>query len=330
MFSSQIGFAQKLDFSPYEGKFDYALLDQTCIYIPLRPIEAGYTHEIWKRCLTPNSKVTLHYGSGPWSLRHSFAWSKSKDMTFGVSFWGSNTGRANTYVDYREFEKKDSVELVRTASDEEIIKKKSVWVTPMHEYYNSFFRLSKRPGQAYTDAMYNTLDFDIYAPSPDRIQFYLRDTTALYIWECQLPADRNPDWKEIKVYTSPKTDFEYAPLKYSKSYSGTKTALNAIQDSLFFEGHFKIIAQGEHKFIINREHALIYYIGNEQIVRIGSVSVPHNYPTIRSKKLFIEDRDNGEIIFFGPVTWEDNNHPKPKIKVMNEAEMKEKFKYVLK
>jgi hypothetical protein len=124
-------------------------------------------------------------------------------------------------------------------------------------------------------------------------------------------------------------DLEYAPRKYSDSYSGTKTQFKAIKDSLFFDGHFKIIAQNEHKFIINREHGLIYYLGKKEIARIGKVDVTDDYPVLRGKKLFIEDRDNNEIIFFAPVSWEKNRHPKPKVRTMNEQEIKEKFRYVM-
>ena len=319
---------QQLNYKLYEGRFDYALIEDSKIYSVNRANDWNSADYIWTKSLQKPSPVFINYSTAFLKPNYPSAWIKTRNTLFYIIFFSSNTGLANTYIHYREPEKKDSLEMTKSINIKEIPEVR-LWITPLSDYYDSFFRLKRIPNRTQTEAMYNTLDFDIHAPSPNLVRFYLRDTTALYVWECQLPAASNPDWKEVKVYTSPKTNFEYPPLKHSKSYSGTKTVRNAIADSLFFDGHFKVIEQGTNKFIINREHAIIYYISDTAIVRVGSVAVPDNYPTIRGKKLFIEDRDNGQLIFFAPVSWENNSYPKPKVKVLNEKEMKEKFKYVL-
>lgn len=98
---------------------------------------------------------------------------------------------------------------------------------------------------------------------------------------------------------------------------------------MFFDGHFKVVTQNNEKYIINRNHGYIYYLGKKKIERIGKVQVAENYPKIQGKPLFIEDRDQNRLIFFAPIEWEDTKLPKPNVYYMQEDEMREYFKYVM-
>ena len=326
--------SQDLDYTNYKGFFEYSLLYNNKIYIPIRPKEVGFVHKIFKKSIRNENGIYLHFTSGSWNASIPYAWSIFEDIALNVTYYLSSTGQGIIpHIEYREFETRDSIELYSLPPDTEI-KSDYEWITPLDDYQSSFRRL-KRPfsWQEINQLMNSNKSFDINNQSHNLLQLYFRDTTTLFIWQSKIPAEldsnKNEIWQEVAVYTSPKTDFEYPPFKYSNSYSGTKTHINGITDSLFFDGHFKIIKQYDQTFIINREHALIYHMGEKAIKRIGKVVIEGDYPAIRGKKLFIEDRDNSQIIFFAPVTWEDNDLPKPRVRVMNEAEMKEKFKYVM-
>jgi hypothetical protein len=324
--------AQIEKYAPYEGKFDYALLEENCFYIPFRPKEGEVVHILRKQCLSPKSMVIEHFSAGPENPKLSFAWAKRGNLAFGVDLMGFGERRSHinfNHLIYRKFETKDSVQMSNLTAIEALAEI-HIQIPFLIEYYRSFKRYGEEPSSdKAVQEMYNTLNIDLYAPSPDLLQLYLRDTTTLFVWQIKLPEDENDWWRQLAVYTSPKTNYEYPPMRNPKINAGLNTQLNGIQDSLFFDGHFKVIAQGEHKFIINREHGLIYHMGDKKIVRVGHVEVSATYPSLRGKKLFIEDRDKGDILFFGPVHWEETDLPKPKTRVMTEKEMKKKFKHVL-
>lgn len=313
----------------HEGIFEYALVSGSEVYIPIRPSLTGKVHIIWKKKMYVESPVYLHLCSAPENPNFGFAWSKSGDTIFNLDFWRSNSGRSS-YINYRQFESKDSLELTYLPRDLEI-KKNTFLLIPLLHYFKSFGKLRYKLNREELIDIDNTLNFDIYAPNDKKLEFYLRDKEAFYIWECDVP-DKGivANWHQVSVYGLKDWDVNYPPRKYSESYSSEKVKLNSIPDSLFLQGHFKVVVQGKNKFIVNREHALIYYMNDKEIVKVGGIDVSKDYPTIRGKKLFVEDRDNKEIIFFAPVIWEKNKYPKPKVRVMSEAEMKEKFKYVLK
>lgn len=62
-----------------------------------------------------------------------------------------------------------------------------------------------------------------------------------------------------------------------------------------------MVAQGEHYFLINLKHGAVYYLGPEKIEKVAQLQPVPEERTIRSRRLFIEDRDNGVLIFFAPV-----------------------------
>lgn len=322
------GFTGQLDYSKFEGLFTYALIENRAFYMPIRPTEIGFSDIVWKKSLEKTSIPILHYGGGS-EIRKPYAWDKDTLNLYTVDYFASNSGQMNTYISYRPFERLDSIEIKKLPPDMEISKKLK-WVNPMSDYYMSFFKKLPFPSKSEVEKMYETLDFDIYSPVPNIVRLYLRDKCVFYIWEFHISDNYSTNqWTEVATYTSPNVDTLYRPLKYSNSYSGTRTSYNAVADSLFFEGHFKVIIQNNESYVINREHGKIYHLGKDSINLIGTVDFTNKYSVIRGQRFFIEDRDSNEIIFFAPVKWNSTPYPKPNVRIMDNIELKDKFKFIL-
>lgn len=123
------------------------------------------------------------------------------------------------------------------------------------------------------------------------------------------------EWKELATYSI--DSLPYLPMKVEYNQgtlpSGKHHRYEAIGDSLFFEGHFKVIAQDGEYYCINIDTGLLYHIGDQDIARIGALDVK-DYPSwIFGKPLFIEDRDAGELVFFSAVERTNTKRPFPKI-----------------
>lgn len=164
---------------------------------------------------------------------------------------------------------------------------------------------------------------------------YSADTLGSYpyldenLWILHFPDTLKDDPRAQKKFRrlyklpdEPYTDKNYVPSGHHHQYE-------AIDDSLFFEGHFKIVPQGKERFVINTQHGAIYWLGQQAIQKVGQIQMDQ-YLSLNNKKLYIEDMDNNQIILFAPVEWKNNNLPKPKVKVMNKQLIQEKFQYILK
>lgn len=109
--------------------------------------------------------------------------------------------------------------------------------------------------------------------------------------------------------------------------SKEKMIFNAIADSLFFDGHFKVIAQGKERFAINLNHGGIYHLGSKQIKKVGQVNLANYNRKLLGKKRFVHNKDKNEIIFFAKV--EKISEPFPKTRViLSDEEFKELFRNV--
>lgn len=315
---------------PKEGFFDYALIEKNKFYISQRPSLINKAEII--RCVRLDKKSIpiRHSCAGSKNPKLSFNWVKSNELLFEIAHINTETG-ITSRIYYREFETRDSVEV----SKQEVkgfIQVERVFIKPVHIYFRSFFE--EYPYYVENEVINNIIDslsFDLYTEDGNIMEIFMRDKDAFYIWEATLPpkGSRDAEWHIKEVYAAPNYDEDYIPRFVLDYYSGKKPLHNAITDSLFFDGHFKVIVQDNEKFLINREHANIYHIGPENINRIGSVDSSKDYSKIRGKRYFIENRDENHIIFFAPVNWEDTNLPKPRIRVMSKEEMQEKFRHVV-
>jgi len=320
-----------------EGLFDYALIQNSNFYVPLRPILKGYTNVVRKTNLSKSAIPFRHASASSYDSTKSFNWFLKDDLIFSYNditsyHIGRRLGLIVRIV-YREFERRDSI-TVSQEPPQRVIENK-VSIMPISTYFaeiRKYFGGHHEKIESAVNKFYDFVNFDIYFDSSDSlINFYMRDKDVFYIWEAPLPKDRtwDTDWRLKKAYVAPNYDPEFIPRIHNRFYDSTKTHHNAITDTLFFDGHFKVLEQNGEKYIINRQHGIIYHMGANAIIPIGHVMVTDDYPKIQGKSLFIEDRDNNRIIFFAPVKWTKNNLPKPKVYYMKSKEMKEYFKYVM-
>jgi hypothetical protein len=155
---------------------------------------------------------------------------------------------------------------------------------------------------------------------------YIRTLKDFTIWNYGL---LNNNWKEIKTFSSDSVcNFRHLD-KYSPDCN--KIVYHSISDSLFFQGHFKAIRQGENTFLINQSHGAIYWIGENAIYKVGQIDLENYKQQLLNQKLFIEDRDNNQIIFFSKVERLNNEYPFPDIQlILSEKDFEKKFGNVLK
>ena len=86
-----------------------------------------------------------------------------------------------------------------------------------------------------------------------------------------------------------------------------------ITDTAFFRGHNKAIQQGNQHWLINTSHGAIYYLADYGVIKVAQIENFQNYPAaLLQRRLFIEDRDEGELIFFSRLIRTDREAPLPK------------------
>lgn len=319
-----------------EGMLELAVVEKDNFYHSLRPPMRPYSHVVRKISMERNLIPYRHVAGSPDDPNLAFNWHLSSNTVFSYDvFTDYHAGRRlglTVRIVYREFESRDSVK-VSQEPPQRIIENK-VDVIPVFFYFQSLMRelLYQEVVEQEVDKFYAYLNFDIYFDVSDSLlNFYMRDKDVFYIWEAPLPKDRtwNTEWRLKNAYAAPHYDPNFIPRTHNRFYDSTKTHHYAITDTLFFDGHFKVLEQDGEKYIINREHAIIYHMGEAKITPIGRVLVTEDYPKIQGKALFIEDRDNNRFIFFAPVKWGETDLSKPNIYYMREEEMREYFKYVM-
>ena len=205
--------------------------------------------------------------------------------------------------------------------------------SPIEDWFSANYMISreKRLNDIIAYASY-----DLIPLGNSKYRFYVRNKYELTVWDYQYPAlevdpRESGDWQEEKTYSRISTLFE--PEDDNPRYviaSGNKHFFQSIQDSLFFHGHFKAIQQNQNTFLINEEHGAIYYLGPAEIIKVGQIQNMAQYPTwVLEKPIFIEDRDQGVLIFFSIVDRLREDLPFPNIVEMtNETEVREIFKHV--
>lgn len=239
----------------------------------------------------------------------------------------------------REKKVKDSllvVELSKEFSDEELfkafIKKKRKGpsfrnVRPVYPLVYLFRWKSSLAEAAFERrSITDKITFDFLASGKQDFTFFIRDDHQFTIWKYVYTdhedESRETSWEETSTYSRDSTNEHSKPERAIGWYvdpelayhpSGKHHRYEAIDDSLFFEGHFKVIAQDGEYYCINIDTGLLYHIGDQDIVRIGALDV-NDYPRwIFGKPLFIEDQDAGELVFFSAVERTNTKRPFPKI-----------------
>src|SRR5690606_28004392 len=140
-------------------------------------------------------------------------------------------------------------------------------------------------------------DFDIEKPS--QVRLYIRDNKQLSIWFYNYPQDpdsesENRQWVHQTTYTN-QPDFEYLKFYKSNEFIPDKNniRLNSISDSLFYDGHIKVINQHDKTFLINVKHGSIYCLGKNNVFKIGQLILRDNSVKIAGRHLFVQDLDRG-------------------------------------
>jgi hypothetical protein len=321
-------FAQESMVCKKTNKLEYALIEEKSLYQGIRPKNISESSFIVKIKLNNYDIPIIHYCADANNSKLPFSWVKSEDILFSVLFMHYKN-KAPSLIKYRPFETLDTIQLKQ--SEEQWIKEYTISLSPLNDY--NWALTTHRPNylpDSTREAYINALSFDISVKN-DSLTFYLTDKDAFYIWDCKIPpkGERYAEWNQVAVYTSQYFQEDFIPRNESKSYNKQEEIHNAIKDTLLFNGHFKVIAQNNEKYIVNREHAIIYHKGSKEITTIGRVLTTEDYPKIQGKPLFIEDRDQNRLIFFALVEWEDTNLPKPNVYYMKEDEMREYFRYVM-
>lgn len=154
------------------------------------------------------------------------------------------------------------------------------------------------------------ITYDFITLNRDTHLFFVRDNRQLSIWKYVYPAigekSVDSDWQEMityssdSTYTPPLKSFYYKP-NFAFHSSMGKTQFLAIEDSLFFKGHFKAILQDGETFLINYKSGAIYHFQKKKVVKIGVLDVENQKFTTKEGTIFIEDRDNRQLVFFGKV-----------------------------
>lgn len=228
------------------------------------------------------------------------------------------------------------VELSKEFSDEELFKaiirkkRKGPSFRNVRSVYPLVFlfrwKLSLAEAAFERRSITDKITFDFLASGKQDFTFFIRDDHQFTIWEYIYTdhgdESRETSWKETSTYSRDSTDQHIKPERPIGWYvdpelayhpSGKQHRYEAIDDSLFFEGHFKVIAQDGEYYCINIGTGLLYHIGDQDIVRIGALDIK-DYPRwIFGKRLFIEDRDAGELVFFSAVERTNTKRPFPKI-----------------
>src|SRR5690606_35317512 len=113
-------------------------------------------------------------------------------------------------------------------------------------------------------------------------------------------------------------DDRYMPLAEDFSF-------NSIDDPLFYIGHFKAIRQNGNRYIVNTTHGAVYRIDREKIIKIAQIDLK-GYEGIAGQNLFIDDKDNNQLLFFGEVQRLADGEGFPQMEVLtNKKQISKRF-----
>ena len=171
----------------------------------------------------------------------------------------------------------------------------------------------------------------LYDSLTENLDLFVKDPWHFAHWKTNYPTVRNNEsceWNLVKAYTK---DSVYL---FKESIYSTPQFLpdehdfgyKSISDSLFNFGHFKAIKQNNSIFVINSDHGGIYQIKDGAIKKIAQIAIDE-YMRVDGAKVFIEDIDSNQLIFFGPVDKIDNTSTPLVYKILrNPKKASKKFK----
>lgn len=147
--------------------------------------------------------------------------------------------------------------------------------------------------------------------STQEYHFYLHTARSLMIWKWKYPQlytdeKSEKNWQIERFYGLDKQVFLPLPgiaLGNPILPKAARFSPQSIVDTAFFRGHNHVVWQGKHSWLVNTNHGAIYYLAKNRVVKVAQIEYFKDYPAIfLGKRLFIEDRDKGELLFFNNIT----------------------------
>ncbi|WP_353485367.1 hypothetical protein [Haliscomenobacter sp.] len=180
-------------------------------------------------------------------------------------------------------------------------------------------------------------DFDFQFDSEEKqFLFYIRTPRDFFLWKYTGGAKNDTSFQDWQIKSFFSIDSVcYLPssndlLKYlgnSLLPSPKKFLPCTITDTAFFRGHNKAIQQGNQHWLINTSHGAIYYLADYGVVKVAQIENFRDYPpAILQQRLFVEDRDRGELVFFSKLIRTDREAPLPKYRsLLTPREVTQRF-----
>lgn len=178
-------------------------------------------------------------------------------------------------------------------------------IAPIVSRFDNFYFVKESSNKVIENLGYDML------VQKDTYIFFLRTGRKFTIWKATINYENQysilTDWREEVTYTSDSTyqSLIKEPVLNAVIPSGKKHLYQSIEDKLFFHGHFKVIQQKDHLFLVNTNHGAIYYIGEKGVHKIGQIKIHRSsrrnglnfYPKwILGERIFIEDKDENRLI----------------------------------
>ncbi|MEN7549241.1 hypothetical protein AAG747_15055 [Rapidithrix thailandica] len=153
------------------------------------------------------------------------------------------------------------------------------------------------------------------------------DPQGLYLWKSDsLFVKKIKDWKVIKAITIRKLNWDFPPFARLSLKKG-ENLYRTLKDPEMLKGNFKVFSQAGEIYFLNRISGKLYWLAAKKVYELGKVDM-ENYPELNDRKLFIENRDTGELVLLSPVRWKKRlfkSVPRPKVSVMSKEEIAEKY-----
>ncbi|MEN7551933.1 hypothetical protein AAG747_28725 [Rapidithrix thailandica] len=161
----------------------------------------------------------------------------------------------------------------------------------------------------------------------DALYSLVWDPQGLYLWKCDSIFVKDwEDWKAIKAITIRKLDWDFPPIAESP-FKSQGILYRTLKDPEMLKGNFKVFSQEGEIYFLNRISGKLYWLAAKKVYELGEVDMAA-YPELNDRKLFIENRDTGELVFLSPVRWKKRlfkTVPRPKVSVMSKEEIAEKY-----
>ncbi|MEN7548442.1 hypothetical protein AAG747_11015 [Rapidithrix thailandica] len=187
-------------------------------------------------------------------------------------------------------------------------------------------RIPRKEAIQKDSVMMSRLEADIFFKD-SALYSLISDPQGLYLWRSDsLLVTRMDEWKGVKAYTIKKLDWDYPPIARSP-FKDQGTLYRTLKDPEMLKGNFKVFSQEGEIYFLNRISGKLYWLAAKKVYELGEVDMAA-YPELNERKLFIENRDTGELVFLAPVCWKKRlfkSVPRPKVSVMSKEEIAEKY-----